>query len=122
MPLLHEDAVALLVRWLRQPDHGGYGYEIYLPALLRRYLETQGIPHFNQETQLHEMIPALYDAAWDLCRRGILRPGVRGWNSQATPDGASGKATRSLRLESSGYPKLIAIISSPRSQSVLRQC
>ena len=32
----------------------------------------------------------LYAAAWDLCRRGILRPGVRAYNAQAAADGASG--------------------------------
>jgi hypothetical protein len=36
------------------------------------------------------MMPMLYAAAWDLCRRGILRPGVRAYNAQATADGASG--------------------------------
>jgi hypothetical protein len=58
--------------------------------MLRRYLETQGIHHYEQEKHLQEIMPVLYDAAWELCRRGILRPGVRGWNLQATPDGASG--------------------------------
>jgi hypothetical protein len=93
MPITYEDAIKLLIRWLRQQNHGGYGsygYEIYLPALLRGYLETQGIDYYQQEKYLQEMIPVFYDVAWDLCRRGILRPGVRGWNEQATADGASG--------------------------------
>ena len=93
MSITHEDAIRLLIIWLRQPDHGqygSYGYEIYLPALLRTYLEEHGIHNFQQERHLQEMIPVFYDAAWDLCRRGILRPGVRGWNAQATADGASG--------------------------------
>jgi hypothetical protein len=93
MSITYEDAIKLLIRWLRQPDHGGYGsygYEIYLPALIRSYLEKQRIHDYQQEPHLQDMIPVLYDAAWDLCRRGILRPGVRGWNEQATADGASG--------------------------------
>lgn len=36
------------------------------------------------------MMPMLYAAAWDLCRRGILRPGVEAFDAQATADGASG--------------------------------
>lgn len=87
------DATGLLIRWLRNPDHGNYGaygYGIYLPALVRAHLAKQGVQHHEQETQLQEMMPMLYAAAWDLCRRGILRPGVRAYNAQATPDGASG--------------------------------
>lgn len=93
MPLSQADAAALLVRLLRAPDHGNYaayGYGIYLPALLRVHLEEQGIRHHDQELHLREMMPALYAAAWDLCRRGILRPGVHSYGAQATPDGASG--------------------------------
>ena len=93
MPISYEDAQTLLIRWLRQLDHGDYGtygYDVYLPALLRRYLESQNIRHHEQEPHLRDMIPVFYAAAWDLCRRGILRPGVRGWNAQATADGASG--------------------------------
>lgn len=93
MQLTQADATTLLIRWLRQPDHGAYdsfGYGIYLPALVRMHLAKQGIQHHAQEAKLEEMMPMLYAAAWDLCRRGILRPGVRAFNAQATADGASG--------------------------------
>jgi len=92
-PLTQADATTILVRWLRAPDHGdygSYGYGIYLPALVRTHLAKQGIRHDEQDVKLHEMMPMLYAAAWDLCRRGILRPGVRAFNAQATADGASG--------------------------------
>jgi hypothetical protein len=42
------------------------------------------------EPRLREMMPACYAAAWDLCRRGILRPGIREYGAQSTDDGASG--------------------------------
>jgi hypothetical protein len=86
-----EDATSLLVRWLRNPDHGSYGkygYEIYLSALLRVYLQKQGIIMSQQEQQLQEIMPALYAAAWELCRRGILRPGVQSYGGQG--DGSTG--------------------------------
>jgi hypothetical protein len=92
-PFTQADAAALLVRWLREMDHGAYGsygYGVYLPALLRRHLEQQGVQYRQQESQLQDMMPMLYAAAWDLCRRGILRPGVRAFGGQATADGASG--------------------------------
>lgn len=40
-----EDATKLLIEFLRNPDHGSfgkYGYEIYLPALLRTYYGKSG--------------------------------------------------------------------------------
>jgi len=37
-----------------------------------------------------EASPAFLSAAWELCRRGILRPGVTTMNAQATPDGGAG--------------------------------
>jgi hypothetical protein len=93
MSLTQADAEVLLVRWLRQPDHGdygSYGYGVYLPAMVRVYFQKQGIPHSDIEAKLPHMMPMLYAAAWDLCRRGILRPGVRMYNAQATADGAAG--------------------------------
>jgi len=93
-PLTQADAAVLLIRWLRAPDHGSYGaygYGIYLPALVLTHLAKQeGIQHGQQDAKLSEMMPMLYAAAWDLCRRGILRPWVRAFNAQATADGASG--------------------------------
>jgi hypothetical protein len=66
MLLAQEDALKLLIRLLRQPhhgDYGSYGYEIYLPALLRHHLETQGILRFDQDKHLRGMMPTFYDAA-----------------------------------------------------------
>ena len=88
-----EDATNLLVEWMRNPNHGNYasyGYEVYLPNLIRTYLQSQGIQRHEQERSLREMIPHFYAAAWDLCRRGILRPGVHGYGAQATDDGNAG--------------------------------
>jgi hypothetical protein len=93
MPIAYEDAMELLVRWLRNPDHGNfssYGYEVYLPSLVMTYLRRQGIRPDLQEGQAHEIISDFYAPAWDLCRRGILRPGIRTYGAQATADGSSG--------------------------------
>ena len=93
MPFTQADAHTLLIQWLRNPDHGNYGvygYGLYLPALVLTHLSKTGSQPCDQERQLQEMMPMLYAAAWNLCRRGILRPGVRAYGAQATPDGASG--------------------------------
>lgn len=90
---LQADATTLLIGWLQSPDHGNYGsygYDVYLPNLIRMYLTKNGIQHDQFEQKLRTMMPALYAAAWDLCRRGVLRPGIHSYNAQATADGASG--------------------------------
>src|SRR6266511_2145033 len=87
------DASTLLVHLLKDPSHGGYssyGYGLYIPNLIRTHLAGQGMQEQDRERKLREMSPMLYAAAWDLCRRGILRPGIRAFNEQSTPDGASG--------------------------------
>ncbi|NOZ83994.1 MAG: hypothetical protein GXP60_04180 [Epsilonproteobacteria bacterium] len=88
-----EDATNLLVQYMRSPNNGllsSYGYEVYLPSIIRAHLQSQRIQHHEQEQQLRELIPHFYAAAWDLCRRGILRPGVHSYMAQATDDGNAG--------------------------------
>lgn len=93
-PVTDEDATNLLVSWLREPDHGAYasyGYDIYVPHVVRQHLsaefrsDIQGL-----ELELRGLIPQFYAAAWELCRRGILRPGVNRLNAQATHEGSAG--------------------------------
>jgi hypothetical protein len=88
-----EDATKLLIRLLRDPQYSGgtrYGYEVYLPAILRPYFANRGVDANSVEYTLEQASPAFYAAAWELCRRGILRPGVKFYGAQATSDGASG--------------------------------
>lgn len=92
--LTEEDVAKLLIQWLRNPDHGGYGaygYEIYLPALAATYQrKKRGHSSLDESQWFTEYSPLFYTAAWELCRRGILRPGVTQFQKQATADGASG--------------------------------
>jgi hypothetical protein len=91
--LKQPDATALLIRWLRKPDHGPYGkygYGVYLPNLARVYLTNLGASQPEMEKRVREMMPMMYAAAWELCRRGILRPGVQAYLGQATQGGAGG--------------------------------
>ncbi len=94
MPMQYEDAMKLLIEWLRKPEHGNYtryGYDVYLPGLVMNALMTQRkLAHHEAERQMHDMVSDFYGPAWDLCRRGILRPGIRAYGQQATPDGSSG--------------------------------
>jgi hypothetical protein len=96
-----DDAAAFLVDFLRtpRPDHGysTYGYEIYLPRVVVAYLqEIERTPEYllnsypYSNPRAADLSPFFLEAAWDLCRRGILRPGIREFGAQATAEGASG--------------------------------
>src|SRR5712691_12980162 len=97
-----EDALNYLIRWLRNPQetmYSNYGYDVYIPNIIRLYVqenESLNPSHFTfnarieADNRIEELSPYFYAAAWDLCRRGILRPGVRRMREQETPDGSAG--------------------------------
>jgi len=88
-----EDATKILIEWLRDPDHGGfgsYGYDIYLPHLLTTSLRKERMDSQQIHQTLSEWMPHFYAAAWDLCRRGIIRPGVYTYQAQSTESGNAG--------------------------------
>lgn len=67
-----------------------YGYDIYLPHVVASYaVRNLGIErHFAHNSPRSAAIaPVFFDAAWNLCRRGILRPTVRTLNEQGTASG-----------------------------------
>jgi hypothetical protein len=85
-----EDAEKLIIRYVRQPDSEGYasyGYDVYLPNVIRQHL---GHNQPNEDQRIRQLSTVFYDGAWELCRRGILRPGVRAHGLQATDDGNAG--------------------------------
>ena len=96
-----EDAFQFMVRYLREGRRGeypSYGYEFYLPNVMRDYLQSvAGITRHQVEGHLREVSPPFFAAAWELCRRGILRPGVEAYGGQATDNGASGKGSGGRR-------------------------
>ncbi len=92
-----EDALNYLITWLRNPprsEYSSYGYEMYIPNVIRAYVQSQeGLrSHFDHaaERRVHDLSPHFYAGAWELCRRGIILPGVRRMGEQDTPDGSAG--------------------------------
>ena len=81
-----DDAFAFLVERLREAPDQFYGqsgdavYDVWIPHVLQGYLRvaepkfTSG--SFKYEPQLEEICRVFYDAAWRLCRMGVLRPTV----------------------------------------------
>ena len=95
LELNEEDVTKLLIQWLRNPQYGmhtSYGYEVYLPSLAAEYRNRQGQhpQSLDNNSWFRTNSSKFYAAAWELCRRGILRPGISHFEAQATPDGASG--------------------------------
>lgn len=81
-----EDAIAFIVRCIAKPQpaaaYSNYGYEIYVPNIIAAYLtEVEPTsaywPTARDSPRARELMPTFSEAAWDLCRRGILRPGVQ---------------------------------------------
>ncbi|TSC59601.1 MAG: hypothetical protein LiPW15_621 [Parcubacteria group bacterium LiPW_15] len=90
-----DDALQFIISCLRSSPMSArnYGYDVYIPNVCRTYVRE--VEHITDQTsaerRAHELIGGVfYDAAWELCRRGILRPSVRGRNEQSTDDGSAG--------------------------------
>jgi hypothetical protein len=82
-----DEAIAILLDLLRNGRAVGYGYDLYARtgaqlAAQQRYPRE----HFI-EGHIRELSPIFYEAAWELCRRGIVRPGVRSAGEQAVEEG-----------------------------------
>lgn len=88
--IIDEITSAVSPSWVTEGEK--YGYEFFLPNILRAYLSRKA--PFQGYTQDHpdarRLAPIFYDAAWSLCRRGIFRPHIQTIGGQATADGASG--------------------------------
>lgn len=95
MPLDVGDAAGVIVRRLRAtPErYPKYGYDIWLPSVWEDYVrERDGLPM----SEYHEVAvrgmglsSVFYAAAWEFCRRGILRSGVKAVREQVV-DGSDG--------------------------------
>lgn len=90
-----EDAFHFIVRYLREkvaPKYSNYGYDVYMPNIIRAYLQSavQIEDPIELDRNLAPTSPAFLAAAWDLCRRGILRPGVTAYREQFTHEGSAG--------------------------------
>jgi hypothetical protein len=100
-----DDTTAFIVDCLRTPRSTGgyssYGYEIYLPHIIAAYLvevehDTTHHSQLRDSPRARELSPAFYEAAWELCRRGILRPGVKSLGGQSDGGGGDGYCVTAL--------------------------
>lgn len=88
-----ETAFHYIVQCLREsPDtYARYGFEVYLPGVIARFLETvHGVQNASETSEMQRASPPFFVAAWDLARRGIFRPGISELRGQGTEEGANG--------------------------------
>jgi len=125
-----DDAVKFIVEYLQNPPRSSwptYGYEFYLPSVMAHYVkqETGEEPRSFDDRGIVENSPVFYEAAWELCLKGILRPSLKKCGGQATDDGASGNGyTLTSKgkswLESQDH-NLLLLISNRRFQDLMSQ-
>ncbi len=83
-----EDCLAIIVQVLKQGDaqkFAGRFHQVSIPRIVRTHL---GSPASEQDV-IRSSAPFL-DAAWELCRRGILRPGLRTYRRNASTMSGAG--------------------------------
>lgn len=90
-----EDALNYMIDLLRDPkniESPGKDYEIDLRRVIEVYLtRPEGMDPGEMDRQVLELSPQFYAAAWELCRRGIIRPGVRNIQASASLAGCGGQ-------------------------------
>jgi len=76
--LTEEDALKSLNSYLRggtKSEYSSYGYDLYLPNAMREMLKAITGDQ-RPDALIPHVSPLFYAAAWELCRRGVLRPGA----------------------------------------------
>jgi hypothetical protein len=83
-----DQAIAILLQLLQAGRAGSYGYDLY-PRQGATHAAEQAHPqqHHLHEQTVRQLSPLFYEAAWELCRRGIVRPGIRRSGDQAVEEG-----------------------------------
>jgi len=94
--LNQEDAIRYIINYLEFKDDQGfatYGYDLYLPNVMRKWCQENSSAlgaSTNPEQHLPAISPYFYEASWELCRMGVLRPGIQNYGKQLTDDGSAG--------------------------------
>lgn len=87
-----DDAIGIIIDQVKAaPDQlRQYGYEIWMPLVINNHLvkvkPSMVRDVFAAATTIRELSTVFYAAGWELCRRGILRPGVWRQGEQSSSD------------------------------------
>jgi hypothetical protein len=90
-----DDALEFIITYIKTPhkDQVNFGYEIYLPFIVKNCLaefdpSSAHLQYAQDHPKNRELSPVFYEAAWELCRRGVLRPSVQFMGGQGIADGS----------------------------------
>jgi hypothetical protein len=96
-----DDAISFILLYLRDPQirapqssMGNPGYDVFLVHVVRAFVVHDGSASNGLEVTVKRRqaeFSVFFDAAWELCRRGVLRPSVRDASYQGGPHGYSGQ-------------------------------
>lgn len=92
-----DDAMGIIIDFIRTKptEISEYGYDVYLPFVWNKYAIASKMVDAGDRSALDRIGPRVsgtfYAAAWELCRRGTLRPSVRdSTKGQPIPAGSGG--------------------------------
>jgi hypothetical protein len=71
----------------RRSPGSTYGYDVYAPTLARKWALSATDNPTQWDRTARDASGIFFEATWELCRRGILRPGVRAISEQGVNDG-----------------------------------
>ena len=87
-----QEAFSYLIDSLKSPNLASlsaYGCDIYLTRVVVNYVrQKENDPNYSEtDTKVQDQSQAFFDAAWYLCQRGILRPGLNSLQHTQIPSG-----------------------------------
>lgn len=113
------EALGLSIEALKDGSASGYGYDFYPAALAHNLAQTNAEPDENPDRIAEKHYsPVFFDAAWVLCQRGVIRPGVRDSGGQSTSAGGySLTSTGKRKLKTLDSTGVLIMNSDPLSQA-----
>lgn len=83
-----DEAIALTLELLQAGRARNYGYDLYPRNVAQVAAEQRHRQdHQAEQRAVTELSPIFMEAAWELCRRGIVRPGIRNDAAQGVVEG-----------------------------------
>ncbi len=112
-----DQAIALIIKHLKGGSGFGltdYGYDLQPGQMAYRWARNINSHQEGEIVEKHGHV--FYDAAWELCRRGIFRPGVKTFGKQAVDDGGYSLTEQGKEWLRSGVEKFELLDPSSRSK------
>jgi hypothetical protein len=70
-----DQAIAILIELLQAGNAGSYGYDLYARRGAEEAAARMRLQPLQDQQVIRNISPVFFEAAWELCRRGLVRPG-----------------------------------------------